>query len=134
MAGTRAANEAISPVKKAVDGITSIIDSGNFDVDPVIRPVVDLSDVQRGAKEIGALMNQTYDLSSVYDKVMDVSSSFDRARKSRADSKAATQNTGEGNKFEFIQYNYSPKALTRSEIYRQTNNQFSAFRKAVNTT
>ena len=79
-------------------------------------------------------MNQTYDLSSVYDKVMDVSSSFDRARKSRADSEAATQNTGEGNKFEFNQYNYSPKALTRSEIYRQTNNQFSAFRKAVNTT
>lgn len=134
LAGTRAANEAIDPVKQAVDGITSIIDSGNFDVDPVIRPVVDLSDVQRGAKEIGALMNQTYDLSSVYDKVMDVSSSFDRARKSRADSEAATQNTGEGNKFEFIQYNYSPKALTRSEIYRQTNNQFSAFRKAVNTT
>ena len=134
LAGTRAANEAINPVKQAVDGITSIIDSGNFDVDPVIRPVVDLSDVQRGAKEIGALMNQTYDLSSVYDKVMDVSSSFDRARKSRADSEAATQNTGEGNKFEFNQYNYSPKALTRSEIYRQTNNQFSAFRKAVNTT
>ena len=134
LAGTRAANEAIDPVKQAVDGITSIIDSGNFDVDPVIRPVVDLSDVQRGAKEIGALMNQTYDLSSVYDKVMDVSSSFDRARKSRADSEAATQNTGEGNKFEFNQYNYSPKALTRSEIYRQTNNQFSAFRKAVNTT
>ena len=134
LAGTRAANEAINPVKQAVDGITSIIDSGNFDVDPVIRPVVDLSDVQRGAKEIGALMNQTYDLSSVYDKVMDVSSSFDRARKSRADSEAATQNTGEGNKFEFNQYNYSPKALTRSEIYRQTNNQFSAFRKAVNKT
>lgn len=134
LAGTRAADEAINPVKQAVDGITSIIDSGDFDVDPVIRPVVDLSDVQRGAKEIGALMNQTYDLSSVYDKVMDVSSSFDRARKSRADSETATQNTGEGNKFEFNQYNYSPKALTRSEIYRQTNNQFSAFRKAVNPT
>lgn len=133
LASTEAANEAVEPVKKAIYGITSIIDSGDFDVDPVIRPTIDLTEVQRGVREIGSLMDQTYDLSSVYDKIMDVSSSFSRRNnKSETDSESVKSNNTEGTKYEFNQYNYSPKALNRSEIYRNTNNQFSAFRKAVN--
>ena len=134
LAGTKAADEAISPVKMAVDAIGDIIDSGDFDLDPVIKPVVDLSDVQDRAKEIDSLMNQTFDLSSVYDKVMDVSSSFNKNKKSKVESGEVTNKPGEGGRYEFNQYNYSPKALTRSEIYRQTNNQFSAFRRAVTQT
>lgn len=38
--------------------------------------------------------------------------------------------TGQGtiNTYEFVQNNYSPKALSRIEIYRQTNRQFNNFR------
>ena len=32
---------------------------------------------------------------------------------------------------EFVQNNYSPKSLSRSEIYRNTNNQFTAFKEAI---
>ena len=132
LAGTKAADEAITPVKHVIDGISSMIDSGDFDIDPVITPVVDLTEVQDAAREIGSLMNRTYDLSSVYNNVMDASSSFNRNKKFSNDVDTPAQTTGGGNKYEFIQNNYSPKALSRSEIYRQTNNQFSAFRKAVN--
>lgn len=43
-----------------------------------------------------------------------------------------TSDTGTGgntiNTYEFVQNNYSPKALSRIEIYRQTNRQFNNFR------
>lgn len=131
-AGTKAADEAIDPVKKAVDSITEIVNSGFLDDDPVIRPVMDLSNVQNGVNEISSLMNRTYDLSSVYNKAMDVSASFNSANKSRTGRDGVgSSNADESVKYEFIQNNYSPKALNRSEIYRQTNNQFSQLKRAV---
>ena len=41
-----------------------------------------------------------------------------------------TNGSGQGtiNTYEFVQNNYSPKALSRIEIYRQTNRQFNNFR------
>ena len=36
-----------------------------------------------------------------------------------------------GNTYTFTQNNYSPKALSRLDIYRQTKNQFSALKGAV---
>ena len=38
-----------------------------------------------------------------------------------------------GNTYTFTQNNYSPKALSRVEIYRQTKNQFSAMKGLVET-
>ena len=35
------------------------------------------------------------------------------------------------NSISFTQNNYSPKALSRSEIYRDTSNQFSMLKEAV---
>ena len=41
-------------------------------------------------------------------------------------------NTSEkGNTYQFTQNNYSPKPLSRLEIYRQTKNQFSAMKGLV---
>ena len=36
-----------------------------------------------------------------------------------------------GNTYQFTQNNYSPKALSRIEIYRQTKNQFSTLKGLV---
>ena len=33
--------------------------------------------------------------------------------------------------YQFTQNNYSPKALSRAEIYRQTKNQFSVMKRTV---
>ena len=42
-------------------------------------------------------------------------------------------NPNTGNSYKFVQNNYSPKALSRTEIYRQTKNQFSAMERMVET-
>lgn len=39
-----------------------------------------------------------------------------------------------GNTYQFTQNNYSPKALSRIDIYRQTKNQFSAMKGLVGNT
>ncbi len=133
-ASSKLAGSSIDKVRKAVDDTSFAVSSMNLNMDPVIRPVVDLSDVQKSAREINALMNQEFDLSSVYTKAAGVASMIDRAsRNSKSEDKSKTSEEGSSNTFEFNQYNYSPKALTRSEIYRQTNNQFSAFRRVVAT-
>lgn len=132
MAGTEASDEAIKPVKDTVYSIKSIMDSGYFDVDPVIRPTLDLTDIRDGAKQISAMMNQTYDLSAAYNRAMDTAQSFRRTRSVSADDENGSKSKFSGGAtFEFKQYNYSPKALSRADIYRQTNNQFAAFERAV---
>ena len=113
----RAASEvgdgAIDAMQSSFGNISNVI-TGDIDLDPVIRPVLDLTDVTNGAKQIGSMFaNQKVGVSG-----------------------ANGQNGGtvdsNGKTFSFVQNNYSPKALSRTEIYRQTKNQFSAMKGAVN--
>lgn len=39
--------------------------------------------------------------------------------------------TDKGNSYQFVQNNYSPKALSRIDIYRDTKNQFAQFKEAT---
>lgn len=132
-AGKQAADEAVEPVKDGMSNIRSIINSSDLNLDPVIRPVMDLSDIRNGVNEINSMMQRTYDLSDLYNRAMDVSATFNRKNTGKIvnDTQNAV-NPEPSVSNVFNQYNYSPKALSRSEIYRQTNNQFSAFRRAVN--
>lgn len=132
IAAKEASGEATSSAKDAFSGIGSIINDQNLNLDPVIRPVMDLSSIYQGFNEIASMMNQTYDLSPVYNKAMDVSATFARSRTTMTNEETKANTSEGGNTYEFIQNNYSPKALTRSEIYRDTNNQFAAFRRMVN--
>ncbi len=131
-AGTMMAGKAVKSMDEVVDSISKIIDSEDFENEPVIHPIVDLSNVNQKFDEINRLFNRKFDLSGAYDVALDASSTFIKDK-----NKVSKENERDSRKeqnitYEFTQNNYSPKALTRSEIYRQTNNQFSAFRKAVN--
>ena len=44
------------------------------------------------------------------------------------------ESSSAGNTYQFTQNNYSPKALSRIDIYRQTKNQFSAMKGLVSNT
>jgi hypothetical protein len=46
-------------------------------------------------------------------------------------SQNGVNNNTSGNTYQFTQNNYSPKALSRAEIYRQTKNQFAAMKGAL---
>ena len=101
--------------------VSNISDLANeeMNLDPVIRPVIDMSDVYDSANTIDAMLSS--------DKAIDISAAENAKNMQSADSMSeVTPGTQV-----FNQYNYSPKALSRLEIYRQTRNQFAMI-KGVN--
>lgn len=119
-AASNMAASAIDNVKGAISRIAEAIDSG-IDTQPTIRPVLDLSNVEAGTSRIQAMFSRN--------QAMSVSASM--SRESSVDTTAGATTAKTGNTFQFTQINNSPKALSRTEIYRQTNNQFSAFERMV---
>lgn len=120
-AGAEIGSKARIGLTEAVSKISDYINS-DMDTQPTIRPVLDLSNVQSGTRQINAMFSRT--------QAMSISSGMNRAASSGnqnggfQDSSGATYNY-------FTQNNYSPKALSRVEIYRQTKNQFSAMKGTV---
>jgi len=118
--GSELANSAKKGLNDVVSKIADRI-NGDIDTQPTIRPVLDLSNVTSGARRLNAFFSRT--------QAMSIGTRMDEA------SARSIQN-GEapsfGNTYQFTQNNYSPKALSRLEIYRQTKNQFSAMKEMVN--
>jgi len=56
---------------------------------------------------------------------MEGNSVFNASRDSNTSTNNQTSNTTAGNSYNFVQNNYSPKALSRIDIYRQTKSQFA---------
>lgn len=114
---------AQSAIKTTSDTISRLVDSinSNIDTQPTIRPVLDLSDLETGTRRIGAIFSRN--------QALRISSSMQQTAVDTK--KPETSTTGTGMVNQFIQNNYSPKALSRVEIYRQTKNQFSAFERTV---
>ena len=114
----------------AYDGLKSTISKmstlalDNIDVDPTIRPVLDLSAIKKDASLIDGLIKPS-DIS--------VGTTYAQAASIALDNKVAAQETATTqeitNKTDtnitFIQTNNSPKALSASEIYRLTKNQIA---------
>ena len=113
---------AISMVQNTITKIAEAVDQG-IDAEPTIRPVLDLSGVEDGTKRISAMFSRNQALS--------IGRSMNRSSITSPDQNGAETSSDGGNTFNFTQNNYSPKALSRVDIYRQTNNQFSAFKRAV---
>ena len=110
----KVAHSTIEAMRDAIMNANNEIDS-NLQLSPIITPKLDLSLVKNHAGSINRL--------------------FDARVEANAELVAANQNGGSNTTggTTFIQNNYSPKALNREEIYRQTRNQFAMARKAVGT-
>ena len=121
-AGASVAKSAKDGLRNAVSKIGDFIENG-IDSQPTIRPLLDLSDVTEGAGRLSALLSRN--------QAMKISAGMER------DGASVVQNGGttpaSGNNYNFTQNNYSPKALSRIDIYRQTKNQFSALKGLVET-
>lgn len=120
-AGAEMGSKARIGLTEAVSKISDYINS-DIDAQPTIRPVLDLSNVQSGTRQINAMFSRT--------QAMSINANMSRAHTS------GNQNGGFQDGFTatynyFTQNNYSPKALSRVEIYRQTKNQFSAMKGTV---
>ena len=92
---------------------------GSIDDQPTIRPVLDLSDVETKSRRLNSLFSRTQALSIS----TGIQTEKDRKLQNEDSNKPLS------NSYNFTQNNYSPKALSRTEIYRQTKNQFSAMER-----
>ena len=98
---------AIRPVLDMSEIVTQMDTFGSdSEWKPVITPVLDMSGVEPGLRNLNAIAGYRAP------KVTEMNARMDAG--DNADSPVT-----------FNQYNYSPKALTRLEIYRQTKNQLS---------
>ena len=82
--------------------------------DPVIRPILDLSEVTAGASALSSMFNN---------QRLGVEGNLT--------GEGLSGNSKNGTNYTYIQNNYSPKALNRMEIYRQTKNQIDLSKQNV---
>jgi hypothetical protein len=102
--------------------------SGLAEMTPVITPVLDLTEVQNGAKQIPGLIDTAPVVGSAsYGQASSISSA-QAANQSDADSADVTS---VGATIKFEQNNYSPESLSPIDIYRQTRNQLSQAKSAL---
>lgn len=105
----------ITPVLDMSEIYNAMSDFGVNDEEwnPVIRPILDMSRVNPGLKNLRAIIANKAEMMN------------------RAENQNGSTVNNASNSMVFNQYNYSPKALNRVEIYRQTNNQFAAMKGLV---
>lgn len=113
------AEKTVSSMSNVISRISDAIGS-DMDVNPTIRPVMDMSDIMKGGKQLDRLMG---------DKKFSIATSLSSVPVISTDSSQNSQNGSEtlkptaGANVTFTQINNSPKELSRIDIYRQTKNQ-----------
>ncbi|QEQ93521.1 tape measure protein [Streptomyces phage GirlPower] len=118
---------AVESLRKSLSGFSDLI-AHDTDMQPVITPVLDLSGVRKDAAGIGGLLGSNYlDTGSAYAKAKYVAAGI-------ASNRAAMEgDIPAGGSVSYVQNNYSPKALSSAEIYRNTKNQLSTVKGALAT-
>lgn len=117
--------EAINSMKKSIRGLSDILDA-EMDLTPQITPVLDLSDVERNARRVGSLLASNVSIDGAYARAASTEAAYRRNAEALTEEQAIVSETKE---IKFEQHNHSPKALSRTEIYRQTKNQLSLLRE-----
>lgn len=117
-------SNAMEALRNSIGNISAAI---NGEIDPVIRPVLDLSQIRKDAQSINGIFTPTrsIELAGAVNAAIDKRNG---GNSGESDSDKKQKIT----KLEFVQNNYSPKALSRLDIYRQTNNQFSRLKGVLN--
>ena len=114
--------QALNSLKTSIAMISQAV-SDDIDYQPTIRPVLDLSDIQTGVKTLDTIFSKNQALSAS-------TSMQTRVAPGSVTDEEAPSTKGVST-IQFTQNNYSPKALSRVDIYRQTKNQFSSFGRLV---
>ena len=105
-------------MKAMQEALYNLVDE---DEQPVIRPVLDLSDVKKSARHIGAIFGDSYAIAG------SLSSGLGYNQNGIINSKSG--NGGVVNNY--TQNNYSPMALSRADIYRDTKSLLSLSKGVV---
>jgi hypothetical protein len=113
-------HDTIQSLRKSISGLSSMV-TDNLDLNPTIKPILDLTDVQKNAASLQTLLpDGSLSVKSAYLKAKDLSAT-QQGEVAVATAQTATASPG----ITYNQYNNSPKALSSVDIYRQTKNQLS---------
>lgn len=116
-----AANVAAELAARTLDAIKNAF-ANDGDYTPTITPVLDMSNVNSGVKQLTSTLTTPTSLRMARSiAAAKRTSSIGDTYSTQSDSPTVS----------FTQYNYSPKALSSVEIYRQTNNMISRIGKKV---
>ena len=114
-------SDQISSFAAVTSSMLSQILDADMDINPVITPVFDMSNLDAASSSMSAFFDAQ--------DALEVASSFNGMQKSRIE---LENNQNEGNvgnnsgaTYNYVQNNYSPKALSEIEIYRRTKNQLN---------
>lgn len=124
-------DSALEQVRSSISKIREAA-VGDMDMSPVIRPVLDLSSIKKGSGLIDGMFSAPYMsiADSTYQNANSISSDREAAR--LLDPELDKMGGPTPTSLSFVQNNYSPEALSDVEIYRQTKNQISTVREALN--
>lgn len=103
------------------------IDIPEFDINPTITPVMDLSVVEGQAAYLNSMLSDTVGIgysSKMIGKITAIPRQRDTGHAVESVEKTPQQII---NNYDFTQNNTSPKALSRYDIYKQTRTQFRQF-------
>ena len=123
---------SVSYMKDAISRARAIMND-TTDLQPTITPVVDLSDVNAKVKTMNSVFNANrgFSIGVTEAKVAAVARGMTSRQNGVNVSSENPQDKSSVQNFNFTQNNYSPKALSRLDIYRQTKNQFAQAKEAV---
>lgn len=117
---------SIDAMKEAIAQSQDLV-YGDIGAQPTIKPVIDLTEVQRGAAAMrGILSTKPIQATGDYAQAVSLSGDISAARRVISERDAGNSNTGG---VTYIQNNTSPKALSEADIYRQTKNQLSTIKQ-----
>ena len=120
--GTKLAEAAHKGTSEAIKKVADFVSYG-MDAQPTIRPVLDLTDVAAGFGQLNTMFG--------HKQAISIGARMNNVNNSGSETNPTAN--GIGANYNFVQNNYSPKALNAAEIYRLTKNQFSQVKGWVPT-
>jgi Tape measure protein len=122
---------ATDALKKSISGLAGSF-AGVSNLNPTITPILDLSSVKKSAGDInGMLSTKPVLVDDAFLKAQAASLGIQANQAAAAAASSAASVQTQGSSIAFTQNNYSPKALSQVEIYRQTKNQISVAKGAL---
>lgn len=119
---------AMDALTKSMSNLGDIA-SNEINFTPTIRPVLDLTDVKKGSEQIDGLITPSkVSVGTSYSSASAISAERAATAASAAELETPVQ---VGDTINFTQNNTSPKALSQTEIYRQTKNGISTVKGAL---
>lgn len=122
-AASNVSEKSLSVMTDTFADISNMVDD-DIEYSPRISPIINMSEVETGSRKINGMFRNkpVMNLSASIEKISDVSS---RMKNSDRLVQNDLEHHSSGNTYNYTQNNYSPKALSRLDIYRQTKNLFA---------